>query len=77
MKQVVLSLQDDSEKRLRRLAHELKGGKKGALSKTVEESLILLEKEMKRRAAFKRLMEIANENRVLGIGKFSRDDIYE
>lgn len=76
MKQVVLSLSDEGEKRLRRLARETKEGKKGALSETAEEALLLLEKNMEMWKARKRLMEIANENIDFGVGKFDREKAY-
>ncbi len=76
MKQVVVSLTDKGNERLRRLAIEIKGGKKGSLSETVEEALELLEKKIKQLTALERLKKIADENRVLGIGKFDREEAY-
>ncbi|MBI5553326.1 MAG: hypothetical protein HY917_01150 [Candidatus Diapherotrites archaeon] len=76
MKQVVLSLNDESEKRLRRLALQVNEGKKGALSKTVEEALFELEKQRLQRKSLARLMELANQDLMLGVGKFDREEAY-
>ena len=77
LKQVVVSLTDKGDERLRRLAHEIKGGKKGSLSETVEEALELLEKKIKQLAAMKRLKEISDKGVFLGVGKFEREDAYK
>lgn len=76
LKQVVVSLTDKGDERLRRLAIEIKGGKKGSLSETVEEALELLEKKIKQLAAMKRLKEISDKGVFLGVGKFEREDAY-
>lgn len=77
LKQVVVSLTDKGDERLRRLAIEIKGGKKGSLSQTVEEALELLEKKIKQMAAMKRLKEISDKGVFLGVGKFEREDAYK
>ena len=77
LKQVVVSLTDKGDERLRRLAIEIKGGKKGSLSETVEEALELLEKKIKQLAAMKRLKEISDKGVFLGVGKFEREDAYK
>ena len=76
MGQILLSLKTETEQKLRRLAKELKGGKKGALSETVEEALKALEKQVSREHAWKRLKELADEDINWGIGKFDRNEIY-
>lgn len=76
MGQILLSLKTETEQKLRRLAKELKGGKKGALSETVEEALDLLAKEAKRRMAWKRAWELSDRHQDLGIGTFKREDAY-
>lgn len=76
MKQLVLSVEDESDERLRRLARELKGGRKGSLSATVEEALLVLEKDVKQKRALLRLKELANRGRNLGVGTFDRRDAY-
>ena len=73
---MVLSLSDEGNARLRRLAMETDDGKKGALSQTAEEALKLLEKEREQRKALLRLKELANKNLKLGVGKFVREDAY-
>ena len=77
MVQVVLSLQEETNQRLRRLARELKGGRKGALSEVVTEALSEYEKQAKRLHAIKKLKQISAEGWKLGIGKFSRDKLYD
>ena len=72
----MLSLSDKGDEKLRWLAHEIKGGKKGAISATVEEALDLLEKKLKQSAAMKRLKEISDKGVYLGVGKFEREDAY-
>lgn len=76
MKQVVLSLSDEGNARLRRLARETNEGKKGALSQTAEEAFELLEKERRQKKALLKLKELANKNLKLGVGKFVREDAY-
>ncbi len=76
MRQVVLSLSEESEERLRRLALRTRNGRKGALSQTVEDALLLLEKRLKQGKALERLQEISTQNRALGVGKFDREEAY-
>ncbi|GEM_PF-6163531 len=76
MKQVVLSLSEESDERLRRLALTTRSGKKGALSQTVEEALALLEKKLKQKHSLRRLAELANADSKLGVNQFARDDAY-
>lgn len=76
MKQVVLSLKEESEARLRKLAQETRGGRKGALSETVEEALMLLEKKMRQKKALKKLEELASEDASYGVKKFERKEAY-
>ncbi len=76
MGQILLSLSEVAENRLRRLAM-MRGGKKGALSQTVEESLRVLEKEMAREYAWQRLKAFADQDIDLGIGKFDRNELYK
>lgn len=73
---MVLSLSDEGNSRLRRLAMETDNGKKGALSQTVEEGLALLEKEREQRKALVRLKQLANQNFKWGVKKFVREDAY-
>ena len=77
MKQVVLSLKEDSDMRLRRLARITGDGRKGSLSKTVEEALILLEKKIVQKNALEKLKQFADEDINYGIGSFKREYAYE
>ena len=74
---VVLSLSKEGEERLRRLAHSNGGGKKGSLSKTVEEAVELLEKMEKQRKAIEGIKKMSERGLNWGIGKFNREDAYE
>ena len=65
LKQVVLSLKDESEARLRRLAQKTRGGRKGALSETVDEALYLLEKKLKQQSSLVKLKELAGKENIL------------
>ncbi len=76
MKAILVSLDTKHENKLRQLAKELNGGKKGAISETVMEAIDLLDREKKRRVAWKRLWELANEDQKWGIGIFKREDAY-
>ena len=76
MRQVVLSLHETAEDRLRRMAQQQYSGKKGSLSKTVEEALLVLEKQRKQRKALERLLQISREDRILGVGRFERNEAY-
>lgn len=76
MGQILLSLSQKGEKRLRYLA-ELKGGKKGSLSETVEQALEVFEREMSREEAWKRARILADANIDLGVGRFDRKELYK
>ena len=73
---MLVSLKEESVKRLRGLAHDRKGGKKGALSEVVEEALELLEKRARQEKAIEKLRKMVHEAKPLGIGKFNREDAY-
>lgn len=77
MVQVVLSLEKDVNKTLRELAHILYEGKKGSMSKVVEDALLAYKKELDREKAFKKLLYMAKNARDLGVGKFKREEAYE
>ena len=77
MKQVVLSITEDSDKRLRKLASEYMDGRKGSLSKTVEDALILLDKRIRQERGIIRLKELANEDINYGVGRFERTQAYK
>lgn len=76
MGQILLSLSEKGEKRLRYLA-ELDGKKKDAVSETVERALEALEKEMVREQAWKRASQLADADIDLGVGKFDRKEFYK
>ena len=71
-----MSLKDDSEERLRRLAQQTKGGKKGALSETVEEALYLLDKKLMQKKSLANLKKLVDMDRSFGVGKFEREEAY-
>lgn len=75
MKQRLISLSEEKDKLLMALAKE-KGGKKGSISATVEEALELLARQNRRELAWRRLWELSDNARSLGIEKFSRKDVY-
>ena len=76
MVQVVLSLEEKYNVKLRRLANTLYGGKKGAMSEVVEVGLDLLEKKTKRDKAYKKLLSLSAKADALGIGKAEREEAY-
>lgn len=76
LKQVVLSISEESDARLRRLARKMMNGRKGSISQTVEASLILLEKRTMQAKALIKLKTLSEENKSYGIKKFRRSDAY-
>lgn len=76
MAQVVLSLEEKYDKKLRSLAVSLHGGKKGAMSEIVEQGIDLVEEKEKREKAYEKLLAHAKNAKSLGIGKFSREECY-
>ena len=77
MTQVVLSLEDKYDKKLRRLANTIYSGKKGAMSSVVENGLDLVERELEKKNAYIRLLSEAETAKDLKIGKFKREEAYE
>ena len=75
--QVVLSLGDEYNRKLRRLAKDLFDGRKGAMSDVVEKGIDLVEEESRRSKAHSKLLSLVNNARDIGIGKFNREDAYE
>lgn len=76
MVQIVLSLEREIEQELREIAQRLYQGKKGALSKVVEQALRLLHRELERKQAYAKLLHEAEHAQKLGIGKFKREELY-
>jgi len=74
MVQIVLSLSKEKEKELRQLAMEKYDGKKGSLSKIVEEGIELLKNDSLQKKADKDFWEMVNNAKDLGIGKFTREE---
>ncbi len=76
MPQVVLSLEQKYDDKLRRLANTLYGGRKGAMSEVVEAGIEMLERKIKRDKAYKKLLLLSSKSRALGMGKFEREEAY-
>jgi len=74
--QIVLSISEEHNKKLRELAMEKFGGKKGALSAIVEKGIDLAEQEEKRQKAHERIIWLAKNCSGKGDGKFDRKEIY-
>jgi hypothetical protein len=74
MVQIVLSLSKEKEKELRKLAMEKYEGKKGALSKIVEEGIELVRDKKEQKKADEEFWEMVNNAKDLGIGKFTREE---
>lgn len=80
MGNVYLSLDDDHEAKLRQIAAEKYGSKKGSLSETVMAAIDELAKENKKLAAKAKLLESMEKGFNLGFkGKAyaSRDELYD
>ena len=77
MVQIVLSLSKEKEMELRKLAIEKYDGKKGALSKIVEEGIDLVKSQTTQKKADKDFWEMVNNAKDLGIGKFTREEANE
>jgi len=75
-RQVVLSLEDKYDEKLRRLAKDLFDGRKGAMSDVVEKGLDLVEEESKRDKAYTKLLKKVRNARAVGIGTFKREEAY-
>lgn len=76
-RQVVLSLEDKYDEKLRRLAKDLFQGRKGAMSDVVEKGLDLVEEESRRGKAHAKLLFLVDNARDVGIGKFNREEAHE
>lgn len=76
MKQRLISLCEEKDKLLEKLAKE-RGGKKGSISSTIEDALDVLARESRRELAWKKLKAFADADIDLKMGKFDRDDANE
>jgi hypothetical protein len=77
MVQIVLSLSKEKEKELRQLAMEKYSGKKGSLSKIVEEGIDLVKNYEQQTKADKDFWNMVNNAKNLKIGKFTREEANE
>jgi len=77
MVQIVLSISEKHNKKLRELAMKEYEGKKGALSAIVEKGIDLVDEEAKRMEAHYKILEIARKSTWKGDGKFDRNKLYE
>jgi len=77
MVQIVLSLSEKKDKELRQLAIEKYEGKKGALSKVVEEGIELVKNQKQKTRAEKDFWEMVNNAENWHIGKFTREEANE
>ncbi|MDO8627676.1 MAG: hypothetical protein Q7K42_04375 [Candidatus Diapherotrites archaeon] len=77
MEKFNISLQEIYGKKLRNLAMTVFEGKKGGISKTIENALDEYEKKIRREKAWDRLMTKASNSKDLGIGKFTREEANE
>jgi hypothetical protein len=75
--QIVLSISEKHNKKLRELAMKEFEGKKGALSAVVEKGIDLADEEAKREAAHEKLVWLAKNKAGKGEGKFDRNELYE
>jgi predicted transcriptional regulator len=77
-KTITISVDEDTDKKIRRYAMEVYGNKKGALQKAYKDAVDMLtaaeEQEEIRSAALKRLEKGVKSNKKW---KFSRDELYE
>ncbi len=76
MKQRLISLSEEKDKLLEKLAKE-RGGKKGSISSTIEDALDVLARESRRELAWKKLKAFADADIDLKMGKFDRDGANE
>ena len=76
MVQIVLSISEKHNKKLRDLAMKEFEGKKGALSAIVEKGIDLVEKETKMSEAHNKLIWLAKNKAGKGDGKFDRNEVY-
>jgi len=77
MVQIVLSISEKHNKKLRDLAMKEFEGKKGAISAIVEQGIDLAEEKVRKQRAHERLLHLARNAQNLGVGKFSRAEANE
>ncbi len=74
---ITISLEENVEETLRRLAHEKYHGKKGGMAKVLEEGIREVERKMRSEAAKVRFMARAAKGFDLGGKGFERKKFYE
>ena len=77
MSKLIISLSKEKEKELRKLAMDKYDGKKGALSKIVEEGIDLVKNHEQQSKADKDFWNMVNNAKNLKIGKFTREEANE
>ncbi len=77
MVQIVLSLEEKYDKKLRELAKKEFNGEKGSLSTIVEKGIDLFEKEIKMQKAREKLLLLSKQNRKIEFDEFKRNEVYE
>ena len=77
MVQVVLSLEEKYNQKLRHLAQLLYHNKKGAISEVVENSLDAFEKGLKREKAYSEMLHEIQHAKNWGVKEFKREEAYE
>ena len=78
MGNITVSLEEEDEHKLRRLAQEKYQGKKGSLAKVISEGLGRMEAESKREQALKKLFARMEKGYALGIKRIKhRSELYD
>jgi hypothetical protein len=75
--QIVLSISEKHNKKLRELAMREFKGKKGALSAIVEKGIDLVDAQLKQEVAHEKLIQLAKSSTWKGDGKFNRSELYD
>lgn len=77
MVQVIVSLSEEKEKELRKLAMDKYDGKKGSLSKIVEEGIEMVKNKKEQEKNDKDFWELVNNAKDLGKINFTREEANE
>jgi hypothetical protein len=77
MGKIIISLSNEKEKELRKLAMDKYNGQKGSLSKIVDEAIDLVKNQDQQSKADKDFWNMVNNAKNLKIGKFTRDEANE
>lgn len=76
MVQVVLSLEEKYDKKLRRLARKIHGSERGGMSTVVERGIDMVEEEIGILDARAKLLEKIKNAKPIGVGTFLREEAY-